>query len=142
MAIVTCPECSAPVSEYASNCPKCAYPMGRKASTDRVEDEFPTIRTLVGGIIGAIMGYLFASFWGLFIGVIAGAYFGKANVGILSGAKYGGITAIIMTVGNALFRGNVFHPAFFVGLIIAFFGGAVVGAFFGGALQGMMKSFK
>lgn len=142
MAIVTCPECSAPVSEYASNCPKCAYPMGRKSSTDRVEDEFPTIRTLVGGVIGAIMGYLFASFWGLFIGVIAGAYFGKANVGILSGAKYGGITAVIMTVGNALFRGNVFHPFFFVGVIITFLIGAVVGAFFGGALQSFMKDFK
>jgi hypothetical protein len=142
MAIITCPECSAPVSEYASNCPKCAYPMGRKASTDMVEDEFPTIRTLTGGIIGAIMGYVFFNFFGLVIGLLAGAYFGKPNVSIMSGAKYGGITAVIMTTGNALFRGNVFHPFFFVGLIMAFLGGAIIGAFFGGALQGMMKSLK
>jgi len=37
MALITCPECGAQVSNHAENCPKCAYPIMR--GTTQAHDE-------------------------------------------------------------------------------------------------------
>jgi len=90
MALITCPECGAQVSDAAPACPKCGYPMASVAATTagtatavtepRAEPEpLPTERSAepftIGGRRIPIAALLF---WGgLVVGVILSAFKGE-----------------------------------------------------------------
>jgi len=111
MALITCPECGAKISEKAATCPKCGYPMKPMADLERVTRRFlrgfewksktqvfgwPLIHIAIGrnketGKLMAAKGIIAIGQFG--IGVITIAQFG---IGILFGLGQfvGGVFAV------------------------------------------------
>lgn len=54
MALITCPECNASVSNKAEKCPKCAYPL-KKIRTNRQPKEGIFMQTLNLGCVIVIV---------------------------------------------------------------------------------------